>query len=1316
MKNRRSIFSIIIFILLFKNLCISYTSINKNVLIVVEGTSKLTNIAMGDGRQLATLLGHFNTSTDIIGADEYKHNQLNNYDFIFYIGFHHKVKVPHIFSNDLLHTKKTIIWLNTGFKEFSEKQEVRQKLGFYVSELDTSSNFDYVKFFDKTFTKGEPNLNRIKIVDLKKVNIIATAYSSSRKIESPYIIKSDNFYYVGDSPFASATESDRYLLFADMLHDILGEQHEHSYSAILRIEDIGPLDDPGKLRDIADFLADRGIPFLFSVYPIYIDPYEGLRISLSDKPDLVDALRYMVRNGGTLVMHGVTHQYKGISASDFEFWDESTNGPIKNESEAIFSKKIELGLHEFTNNGLYPLLWETPHYTGSIVFYKTISKFFSTAIEQRLSIENFDYSQFFPYIILKDLYGQTIYPENLGYVPLDENNPQVSKDAVRSILKNAEINLNVRDGFASFFFHSFLDLDLLEELVEGIQKLGYTFIDLKEKPHWVRFHDKIILSGTQSQSYNLNTQYLIETYFDSQGEVIKRTQSESRFKGEVKLSVDLKNGEFYLAEPSEFRQRQLTFYEKAYYNLEKFINKSFKAEEILDEARPVILWNHYAKGAYYNDQASLVSVFSSVNIHVDTIYVGQTIDLTKYNLLIVPMSFVDSLKPTDYNIITAFVENGGNVITDGKNYLAEEFGIKFLDTRIRVHKIQDKFFPEENISWRYDELITKFETYDIDEIFCIDEYTSAPLVIGKRIQKGKLIFISSLFDPYTQNGYSLYPFLMEYVRQYFNLMPFIRMHNVEVFFDPGYRHNYSIENLIKQWLNYGIRIIHVAAWHQYPKYTYDYNRLINLAHANGILVYAWIGPPQVSHQFWNDNPQWREKNYLGQDARPSWRYPVALTDSKCTEAMYNEYKKIINSYDWDGINLAELYFEAGNGFEEPNHFTPMHHSAILEVKSRYGIELDKIFDPSSKFYWKTHPNVQKIITDYRVEKLNKIYEDLLNIFSDIAKNKPGFQIIVTAMDGYSNPKLREYIGVDMDKIIALQKKYNFYLNIQDPQSMWSKEPTRYIGIGQKYQEVLGNDQYLMLDLNIMNFRKEDEITPFPTLIPTGTESFLLVKSASSVASRVVIYSEASVNPQDMRYLSYALASRVKYNRKEDSFIFNSPYSFYIKLKKGVDAITLNGTSVSNIRDNIFLIPAGNNIVKTNVTKVNAYSTHELQTHLISITGNLLSISYGLRDIKFVYESDNRVFVSLNKKPTSIKVDDKDYDFKVMKGNDRFTVLLPPGRHTVELVGGSAFTYGLNLTSLWSSVTILIFGILAITLIFLMWLYLKYIKRRYALNN
>src|SRR5208283_3680707 len=400
-------------------------------------------------------------------------------------------------------------------------------------------------------------------------------------------------------------------------------------------------------------------------------------------------------------------------------------------------------------------------------------------------------------------------------------------------------------------------------------------------------------------------------------------------------------------------------------------------------------WNHHVKGAAFHDQSSLAALLRNVNVQVDTFFIGQPLNLSRYNLLIAPYAFIDSLKQTDYDIINDFVESGGNIITDTKNDLAEELGISFTQTRIRVGRIHDRYFPEERIAWRYAELVSKFETEGVDEVFCVDDVTETPMVIGKKFGKGKVLYFNSSFDSYSQHGYSQYPFALEYVRKYFHLRPIVRRENLEMYFDPGFRKTYSIESLVKQWVNQGIRIVHVAGWNQFPKYTYDYKRLITLAHANGILAYAWFEPPQVSKKFWDEHPWWREKNYKGEDIPPMWRYAVALEDDSCLAVMADEYTKILNGYDWDGVNLAELYFEAGKGFENPEIFAPMHPSARREVKRKYGFDLDSIFSQQSPYFWKTNPAVMNAVVDYRVGQLTQAYETFLSSFAQIAKQKPG---------------------------------------------------------------------------------------------------------------------------------------------------------------------------------------------------------------------------------------------------------------------------------------------------------------------------------------
>ncbi len=647
-------------------------------------------------------------------------------------------------------------------------------------------------------------------------------------------------------------------------------------------------------------------------------------------------------------------------------------------------------------------------------------------------------------------------------------------------------------------------MDLLEELVDGIQEAGYTYIDLSEQKNWVKTKDRVILSGSQDYTIELNDQYLLEVYYDHDGEIKDKKISEKRILGKVSRSVVLEPGEFYKAEPTEFRERQVSIIDNVVHHAEKLYESIFTTEESWTDARVAILWNHFAKGAAFNDQASFASVFRAVNINVDTIFVGQPIQLAAFNLLIVPYTFVDSLKQTDYDILTQFINQGGNIITDTRNDLAEELGIQFTTTRLRVSRIRDRFFPEERIVWQYPELVTKFETADVDEVFCSDEITEVPLVIGKKFGKGRFIFFATRFDSYSQNGTSQYPFLLEYVRKYFQLRPIVRRDLLEVYFDPGFRHTYSIEQLVKQWVQAGIRIVHVAGWHEYPKYTYDYERLIRLAHANGILVYLWLEPPQVSQKFWAEHPEWREKNYKMEDVRPSWRYPVTLTDDKCLSAMVNEYRKLLGQYDWDGANLAELYFEAAKGFDDAKYFTPMHPSAQKEVKSLYGIDLASIFNPQSLYYWKSNPDIKNAIVEYRVHRLKEVYETFLSVIAEYAKSRPGFSMLVTAMDSHGSPELREYLGVDMGIILGLQKKYQFALQVEDPEHLWSTSPLRYIEIGKRYKPLVEDSTKLYLGSEHRTVPQKGSRDSFPDIDPNRNREFPACES--SIARRTAFNS------------------------------------------------------------------------------------------------------------------------------------------------------------------------------------------------------------------
>ena len=66
-------------------------------------------------------------------------------------------------------------------------------------------------------------------------------------------------------------------------------------------------------------------------------------------------------------------------------------------------------------------------------------------------------------------------PENLGnHEPIGYNHhpPRLPRD----ILDEARRNLVMRDGFASFYHHPFLNIAMLKETVRGLKAEGYVFV------------------------------------------------------------------------------------------------------------------------------------------------------------------------------------------------------------------------------------------------------------------------------------------------------------------------------------------------------------------------------------------------------------------------------------------------------------------------------------------------------------------------------------------------------------------------------------------------------------------------------------------------------------------------------------------------------------------------------------------------------------------------------------------------------------------------------------------------------------------------
>ena len=457
--------------------------------------------------EVANLSGHFG-AFEAEPVSSYTAGQIEAHAATVYVGSTYQEPLPTAFLDDALATTKPLVWLNYNIWQLEAASPTWfQDRGWQSGFIDSSSVGE-VRYKDVSLTRDAAHNGGIlgtESIDSTRARVLADAVRDDGTT-FPWAVRAGNLTYVGEIPFAYQSENDRYLIFADLLFDALAPQTPERHRALVRIEDVNPTDDPNSLRAIADYLSSENVPFSVAVFPLYVDPAgyynNGVpeKIRLKDNPAVVSALKYMASKGGTIIMHGYTHQYStvnnpysGVSGDDFEFYlshitpDDfvSLDGPVPEDSTKWATDRINKSFNEFKAAGLpQPTIFEFPHYAGSATDYKAVGSKFKVRYERALypagvlSGAGPDYShqngQFFPYPVT-DVYGTKVLPENLGnYEPVSYNHHPTRFPA--DMIATAQRNLVVRDGFASFFFHPYLDLQALKDTVAGIKATGYTFV------------------------------------------------------------------------------------------------------------------------------------------------------------------------------------------------------------------------------------------------------------------------------------------------------------------------------------------------------------------------------------------------------------------------------------------------------------------------------------------------------------------------------------------------------------------------------------------------------------------------------------------------------------------------------------------------------------------------------------------------------------------------------------------------------------------------------------------------------------------------
>jgi hypothetical protein len=625
-------------------------------------------------------------------------------------------------------------------------------------------------------------------------------------------------------------------------------------------------------------------------------------------------------------------------------------------------------------------------------------------------------------------------------------------------------------------------------------------------------------------------------------------------------------------------------------------------------------------------------------------------------IFIVPNEEAVNLSEENNKYIIEEIKKGEKVITWGKSPLSKEIGIIFSSNN-KIKSYVWNSHPDATINFKNP---VSFESFSFkNEMKVLASYKeNKPLIVSGKLGEGKLLYSGIPLVSSNGASYEQIPFIMEAVKDEFSIKPSFARDDLALYVDLGFHLKEEPAAIAEEIKSYGVNQINLSAWYPVEDYGKFYSGIIAECHKRGILVYAWFEFPFVSIDFWDKHPEWREKTASGKDAKIDWRYLMALDNPEALEEIKTYTKEFMISFDWDGIDIAEIYFESpGQGFNEEDKFTPMNESFRKAFEQRYGVDPIKAFDNTSSYHWGRNNDMKQKLIDYRVGLVNRLHEEFLILAEELREERPYLKTSVTVIDSIADKNMRERIGVDAKDIAKLQNKYHFILQIEDPYTLWNLGPERYKVIGEEYRSVMSPKNLLSIDINIIN--RNGEV--YPTAKQRGLETYELISNAAKYTDKVILYALGTVEDSDMEFAPYTRGSDITVEETaRNEYVIKSDKRFIWETDTQGKNYYIDGRQWPFYSEKEVIIPGGEHSLK-----IESKSDSAEKLRIEGINGEITDVTSD-QVIAFNYLNGGRFYMAMNKRPGQVKLDGNLIKVEFEEVNGRYTMILPEGNHMVVI--------------------------------------------------
>lgn len=427
-------------------------------------------------RMLDLVLGHFSSKLTYVTDEDLTRRNLNGITHLVYYGGISR-ELSHSTREILQSFEGKLIVLGKNVEQLGARYGFLQRNGQVDIQMVSKPQGIDPMLLDDNFL--------VERISLVQGEVLLEGWKGAYSY--PLMVQHDHAAY-----FASANFTSPFSIFvSEALHEVFQQAHHEGRQALLRLEDVHPHSDPKLVWEAGSYLAEKGIPYVIALIPVYVNSETKEIVHLKEKPEIVQVLRELQKRGASIVLHGYMHQYRNSETGEgSEFWDIENNTsiskapddetPLKKRhewssqsayedyvqslrqyEENYMQTRMSSGIRELTELGLAPVAFEAPHYTMSQKGYEVMARHFSFVLGQ-IQFNDKDWRHMgAPPFVSKPafLHGMTILPETVGYYD------PASLTPMQDIRDKAKQVSFVRDGVIGMFFHPYLGLAPLKEMI-----------------------------------------------------------------------------------------------------------------------------------------------------------------------------------------------------------------------------------------------------------------------------------------------------------------------------------------------------------------------------------------------------------------------------------------------------------------------------------------------------------------------------------------------------------------------------------------------------------------------------------------------------------------------------------------------------------------------------------------------------------------------------------------------------------------------------------------------------------------------------------